>query len=114
VDSLYQERKAMTDSSREPPVLSQLQPFTWSTEDGVAYEAALEAINGAVGAYSALIAAEEAKPDPDPRVIAEARAGQAECARWREQLHPADRAAVAETRRRFSQLEREVGDSLNE
>ena len=114
VDSLYRKRKAMTDSSREPPVLSQLQPFTWSSEDAVAYEAALEAINGAVGAYSALIAAEEARPDPDLKVIAAAESGQAECIRWREQLDPADRAAVAETRRRFSQLAREVRGSRNE
>lgn len=98
----------MTDPGRAPSVLSQLQPFTWSSEDSVAYEAAIEAINGAVGAYSAVIAAEEAKPKPDTGVIDAARAGRAECARWRGQLDPADRLAVAEARRRFSQLAREV------
>lgn len=94
----------MTDADHQPSVLSQVQPFTWSSEDSVAYEAALEAINGAVGAYSAVIAAEEAKPAPDPAVISAARDGQAECARWRDRLDPADRADVAEARRRFSEL----------
>jgi len=104
----------MTDPRNESSVLSQLQSFTWSSEDSVAYEAAIEAINGAVGAYSALIAAEEAKQQPDQRVIAAAREGRAECARWREQLDPADRAAVADTRRRFSQLAEEVRDRRGE
>jgi predicted hotdog family 3-hydroxylacyl-ACP dehydratase len=98
----------MTEPQDELSVLSQLQPFAWSTDDSVAYEAAIEAINGAVGAYSAVITAEEARPEPDVEVIAAARSGRAECAGWREQLDPADRAAVAETRRRFSQLAREV------
>jgi hypothetical protein len=104
----------MAGADREPPVLSQLQGFTWSSEDSVAYEAALEAINGVVGAYSALIAAEGAKSEPDQAVISAARDGQTECARWREQLDPADRAAVAETRRRFSQLASEVRAYLND
>jgi hypothetical protein len=98
----------MTDAGREPSLLSQLRPFSRSSEDSAAYEAALESINGAVGAYSALIAAGEAKPEPDPAVISAARDGQAECARWREQLSPANRAQVAETRRRFSRLADEV------
>lgn len=55
----------------------------------MAYEAAVEAISEAVGAYSALIAAEEAKERPDPRVLARARAGQSECARSRERHGPA-------------------------
>lgn len=103
----------MTDAGREPSVLSQLQGFIWSSEDA-AYEAALEAINGAVGAYSAVIAAEEAKLEPDPAVISAVRDGQAECARSREQLDPADWAAVAETRRRFSRLANEVRTRLND
>jgi hypothetical protein len=104
----------MTDAGREQSILSQLQAFTWSSEDSTAYEAALEAINGAVGVYSAVIATEEAKPEPDPAVISAAVDGQAECTRWREQLDPADRAAVAETRRRFSQLANEVRARLND
>ncbi len=98
----------MTEEPRDRSVISHLQGFTWSTSESVAYEAAVEAISEAVGAYSALIAAEEAKEDPDPQVLARARADQAECARSREQLDPADHAAVARARRQFSDLARQV------
>jgi hypothetical protein len=100
----------MTDSGGEPSVLSQLQSFAWSSDDAVAYEAAIEAINGAVGAYTALITAEEASELPDHDAITAARSSRAECVLWREQLDPADRAAVAEARRRFSALAQEVRD----
>lgn len=98
----------MTDPRDEPSILSEIQPFSWSSEDSVAYETAIEAINGAVGAYTALIAAEEAKQHPDQDVITQARAGRAECAQRRKGLDPADHVAVAETRQRFSQLAEEV------
>lgn len=96
------------DRDGEKPVLRDLEAYTWSTEESVAYEAAIEAISGAVGAYSALIAAEESRPVPDPAVIAAARSGRVECSRWRKQLDPADQAAVAATRRRFAELASEV------
>ena len=66
-----------------------------------------------MGAYTAVIAAEERKTAPDEAVIAAARSGRAECARWREGLDPADRAAVAATRRRFSDLAERVGRGLD-
>lgn len=97
----------------ERPVLGDLEGFAWSTEESVAYEAAIEAINGAVGAYTALIAAEEAKPVPDLAAIAAARSGRAECARRRRELDPADHAAVAGTRRRFADLAGEVRQGMN-
>lgn len=98
----------MTDQDHDEPVLSQLGGFTWSTEESAAYEAALDAIDDAVGAYTALIAAQERSATPDPAVIAEARAGRAECAWWRQQLDPADHPAVAAARQRFIQLTREL------
>jgi hypothetical protein len=102
------------DRGRDRPVLGNLVGFESSGEESAAYEAAIEAVNGAFGAYTALIAAEETRPAPDPAVIAAARSGRAECARRREQLDPADHAAVAETRRRFarlaSDLRRRAGD----
>ena len=98
----------MADAESEEPALGQMKGFTWSTAESAAYEAALDAINLAVGAYTALIASEEAAPAPDPEVIATARAGRAECARWRGQLDPADHAAVAATRQRFTQLARDL------
>ncbi len=98
----------MTDNRHEPSVISGLAAFTWSTSESVAYEAAVEAISEAVGAYSALLAAEEAKEEPDLQVLSRARAGQADCARSREQLDPADHAAVARARRWFSDLARQI------
>ena len=98
----------MTDERGDPSVISHLQGFTWSTSESVAYEAAVEAINEAVGAYSAVIAAEEARKNPSPQVLERARAGQAACARSREQLDPADRAAVASARQEFSDLSRRI------
>jgi predicted hotdog family 3-hydroxylacyl-ACP dehydratase len=98
----------VTDHDRVRPVLGDLEGFTWSTEESVAYEAAIEAISGAVGAYTALIHAEESKPVPDPAVIAAARSGRVECARRRKELDPADPVAVAATRRRFADLAREI------
>jgi hypothetical protein len=98
----------MTDERRDRSVISHLQGFAWSTSESTAYEAAVEAISEAVGAYSALIAGEEAKDNPDPQVLARARTGQAECARSREHLDPADHAAVAQARRQFSDLARQV------
>lgn len=70
------------------PVLGSVHGFSWSTEESVAYEAAVEAINDAVGAYTAVIAAEERKAAPDQAVIAAAQSGRADCARWREGLDP--------------------------
>jgi hypothetical protein len=98
----------VTDERGDPSVISHLQGFTWSTNESVAYEAAVEAINEAVGAYSAVIAAEEARKNPSRQVLERARTGQAACARSREQLDPADRAAVASARQEFSDLSRRI------
>jgi hypothetical protein len=103
----------VADRDRVRPVLGDLEGFTWSTEESVAYEAAIEAVNGAVGAYTALIKAEESKPVPDPAVIAAARSGRAECARWRKELNPADHTAVAAARRRFADLAREISQGMD-
>ncbi|MFI9311132.1 hypothetical protein [Streptomyces triculaminicus] len=98
----------MTDPSQVPSAIGELGSFTWSSKESVAYEAAIEAINGAVGAFSARIAAEEAKASADAAVIAEAEAGQAECARAREDLDPANHQQVAEVRARFAALAAEI------
>ncbi|MFF6888932.1 hypothetical protein ACFY9F_37885 [Streptomyces sp. NPDC012421] len=85
-----------------------LEPYDWSNEETAAYEAAIEAVNGAVGAYSARIAAEKAKPHPDQTVIEEARAAQTRLAREREELRSSDREQIANARQRYAQLAREV------
>ena len=90
------------------PLTLQMQPFEWDSEESVAYEAAVEAVNEVVGAYSARIATEEAEPVPDAARIAAAEAGQAECARRREQLDPADHAQISAARHEFSERARQI------
>ncbi|WP_218028532.1 hypothetical protein [Nocardia yamanashiensis] len=70
----------------------------------MAYEAAVEAINKAVGAYSALIADHEAAPEPDTAAISQILAAQHELARQREQLDPTDHAQIARTRQEMTAL----------
>ncbi|MFD7554794.1 MULTISPECIES: hypothetical protein [unclassified Streptomyces] len=89
-------------------ITHELDAYEWSNEETAAYEAAIEAVNGAVGAYSALIAAEEAKVEPDPEAIQAARAAQTRLAREREALRPSDREQIAAARARYAELAREV------
>jgi hypothetical protein len=89
-------------------IIDQLDPHEWSNEETAAYEAAIEAVNGAVGAYSAVIAAEESKPQPDQHVIEQARAAQSRLAREREGLRSTDREQIARARAYYAQLAREV------
>ncbi|MFE0845889.1 hypothetical protein [Streptomyces rochei] len=89
-------------------IVDQLDPHEWSNEETAAYEAAIEAVNGAVGAYSAVIAAEESKPQPDQRLIDQARAAQSRLARERESLRSTDREQIARARAHYAQLAREV------
>ncbi|WEH16363.1 hypothetical protein [Streptomyces sp. VNUA24] len=93
-------------------VTHDLEAHDWSNEETAAYEAAIEAVNGAVGAYSAQIAAEEAKSTPDAAVIEAARAAQGRLAKERERLRSADREQIAEARARYARLAREVLASL--
>lgn len=94
------------------PITHQLEPHEWSNEETAAYEAAIEAVNGAVGAYSALIAAEEAKPEPDPAVIEQARAARTRLAREREGLRSNDREQIAAARRHHARLARETREGI--
>ncbi|MFD9633683.1 hypothetical protein [Streptomyces violascens] len=89
-------------------VTHQLQPHDWSNEQTAAYEAAIEAVNGAVGAYSALLAAEEAKPQPDAEVVQAARAARARLAREREALRSTDPEQIAAARGHYAELARQV------
>ncbi|MGI5484985.1 hypothetical protein [Streptomyces lavendofoliae] len=89
-------------------ITHQLEQHDWSNEETAAYEAAIEAVNGAVGAYSALIAAERRKPEPDQSVIDEALAARARLAREREGLRSTDSQQIAEARARYAQLARDV------
>ncbi|MFI9186858.1 hypothetical protein ACIGXG_32085 [Streptomyces goshikiensis] len=98
----------MTTPGNGISITHALEPHDWSNEETAAYEAAIEAVNGAVGAYSARIAAEEAKPQPDQQVIQDARTAQARLAREREALRSSDREQIAAARQHYAQLAREV------
>ncbi|MFI9467352.1 hypothetical protein ACIHBQ_07740 [Streptomyces sp. NPDC052492] len=89
-------------------ITDQLDTHAWSNEETAAYEAAIEAVNGAVGAYSAVIAAEEAKALPEESVIEAARATQKRLAREREGLRSSDREQIAAARRHYAALARKV------
>ncbi|MET9987863.1 hypothetical protein [Streptomyces rochei] len=89
-------------------ITDQLDPHGWANEETAAYEAAIEAVNGAVGAYSAVIAAEEAKAAPDDVVMETARAQQNRLASEREGLRSSDREQIAAARAHYAELAREV------
>ncbi|MDG5807947.1 hypothetical protein P9869_35930 [Streptomyces ossamyceticus] len=72
--------------------LENLGTATWSTEDGTAYEVALEGINHVVGAYSGLIA--EAERAADTTQVETLTAERRRWAARRGSLTPADRAQV--------------------
>lgn len=86
----------------------ELEPFEWSSAQVGAYEAAVEAINGAVGAYSAVIAAEQDKAQPDQAVIDGARAAQYRLSKEHEGLRSTDDRRIAEVRSRCARIAREV------
>ncbi|WP_331720473.1 hypothetical protein OG851_42650 (plasmid) [Streptomyces sp. NBC_00161] len=80
------------------PFITSLDPYEWDSEGAVAYEAAVEAINGVVGAYSALIAQEREQAEPDTAQISEWRQRQAECQQVRMGIDPGDRGRVRAVR----------------
>jgi hypothetical protein len=89
-------------------VVERMKPYDWSDQESVGYEAALEAINGLVGAYSARITAERAKPTPDLEAIARWRDERAACADVRRALSPTDHDEVARVRRDYPLRARSV------
>ncbi len=92
----------------EEPVIASISGFQWSSEESVAYEAAIEAINGAVGAYTARIHAETSKASPDGELVGQWRERRGELAKVREGLDPSDHEQIAEVRRRYAGLARQL------
>lgn len=92
----------------DEPVLGELAPAEWSSQESVGYEVALEAINHVVGCYSALIAAERDRPAPDSAAIEQLQAARRRAAEQARGLDPADQAAVAEVRARYRALAAEL------
>ncbi|WP_331720388.1 hypothetical protein [Streptomyces sp. NBC_00209] len=78
--------------TEQEPVLAGMGTASWSAEDGVAYEVALEGINHVVGAYSGLIA--QARKAGDSARVDELLAEQSAWSAKRGSLGPEDRAGV--------------------
>ncbi|MFD8145176.1 hypothetical protein [Streptomyces sp. NPDC059708] len=93
-------------------ITHELETYVWSNEETAAYEAAIEAVNGLVGAYTAVIAAEEAKAQPNRETIDAALAAQGRLARDREALRSTDHEQISQARARYALLAREVRASL--
>lgn len=100
----------MTTPHDAPSVIERVELGEWSSERSAAYEAALEAINGVVGACSALI--DRAGPQDSERIAAWT-AERHQCARERERLRPGDEKAVADTRRRYTERARILKELLS-
>jgi hypothetical protein len=98
----------MEPEDETEPVLGALSPAEWSSQESVGYEVALEAINEVVGCYSALIAAERHRPDPDSAAIDRWKAARRRAAEQARALDPADHAAVAAARASYRALAREL------
>lgn len=78
-----------------------MKPYEWSSQESVNYEAALEAINELIGAYSARIAREEAKVTPDLAAVASWEAETDACVQAQRNLDPTQHDDVARIRRDY-------------
>ncbi|MBM7054406.1 hypothetical protein [Streptomyces durocortorensis] len=92
------------------PVISNLRPHVWNSEQSVAYEAAIEAINGVVAAYSALIAEAE-NPPVSQELITEYRTLRTECQQVRKALRAEDTENVARVRAAYAAKLRELTET---
>ncbi|MBV6700220.1 hypothetical protein KV557_24475 [Kitasatospora aureofaciens] len=79
------------------PVLGGLGTATWTHEEGISYEVALEGINHVVGAYAGLIARKRTT-DPESPAITAWKEQQEAWERRRRSLHADDHQAVAAVR----------------
>lgn len=91
-------------------VLTNLGAATWSAEEGVAYEVAVEGINQVIGAYAAMIGRAESAPDPDAEAIAGWRREQQKWSVRRRELSPADPGAVRQVRQECAALLAQLRD----
>ncbi|MFC7872033.1 hypothetical protein ACFUS2_12905 [[Kitasatospora] papulosa] len=92
------------------PVISNLRPHVWSSEQSVAYEAAIEAINGVVGAYSGLLSEAEGRPGADAEA-AEYRRLRAACQQERRSLKAEDTENIARVRAAYAARLRELTET---
>jgi hypothetical protein len=104
--------RSSTMGDEQPPVVSRGPLPPWSDTESAAYEAAAEAINEVVGCYSSLVAAERAKTQPDEAALSRWRAARGECETVRRALDPADAEAVANVRKQYTDLGRQLREQL--
>ncbi|WP_327170155.1 hypothetical protein OG471_00800 [Streptomyces sp. NBC_01336] len=88
------------------PVIGNLPPYTWSSEESVAYEAAIEAINGVVGAYSGLITEAEERGSTDE--VADLSRRRAACQQERRGLKADNTEEIARVRATYATRLREL------
>lgn len=117
IDQLADRRATLTtdDGTTEggrmtEPITGSLEPYVWDSEAAVAYEAAVEAINGVVGAYSALISREEKRSaeSRDATAISEWHRLQGECQQTRQGIDPDDAEQVRAVRSEYAARLREL------
>ncbi|WP_086695255.1 hypothetical protein [Streptomyces recifensis] len=88
------------------PVIKNLRPHTWSSEESVAYEAAIEAINGVIGVCSGLLT------DAENRGVGEEASAyrrlRATCHQERRALRAEDTEGVARVRATYAARLREL------
>jgi hypothetical protein len=94
-------------------IIEQLSPHVWSAQDAVGFEAALEAAQSLIAAYSALIVQEESKPCPDPGVIERWLQERRLLIQGRDALNADQPEEIAEARRRFIERLAEVEQELS-
>lgn len=82
-------------------VVAGLEPFTWSQDDAVAYEVALDTIGMVIACYSDLIAAERSRPRPDLSAVEAWRSARTTAAAAQSGLAPDDRGAIDATIREY-------------
>ena len=88
--------------------LSGVDSFTWSDEESIAYEVAIENITEASGWYVAKLREERGKDAPDPAVVEQCSQALARCVQDRDRLDPDDRAEVIRVRAEYGELVRRL------
>lgn len=88
----------MNNQADDSVLASGLGQTSWSAEEGVSYEVALEGINQVIGAYSGLIGRAESAAESDQEAIDRWTSEQRAWADRRRTLSPADPEAVQAVR----------------
>ncbi|WP_431921333.1 hypothetical protein [Nonomuraea jabiensis] len=83
-------------------ITGRIEQFSWSTQEAVGYEAAIEAANHLIGAYTARIAQQQAQKQPDQSLISELQQARTSVVHSRDTLVAQDSDQVATQRAIFN------------